>query len=245
MLTAERTSRQESYPSRWPEGPPSIYEQPREQQEFLRRLGIAEAIKGPMREKYVFATRVRRASFDDMRRRAEDFWSTYEEINRLWVPEDPVYSKVTTGTAASTTNSTYEVKSPAAGQLRVLESFIGGEAAASAVLRMQLNRVATEGTGTAPTIYGGGTGCEKFNTRSPNSASTVYGALSANVAWGTAQEALNANPLFVHAINAFGGTDRWVAQPGEEVYLVNAEEASLRSFSGTSVISAYLVFEEL
>jgi hypothetical protein len=227
-------------PIPWPKGPPAIYESKSEQRDFIRRLGISEAIKQEMRKKYSHATR-KRDSFDNMRRRAFDFWSGYEEINLLWVPEDPVYSKVTTGLTTATTNSIYELKSPAAGQLRVLESFIGGENTTSTVARITFNRASAEGTGTAPTVYTP----EKFNTRSPAAASTVYGALSAAVAWGTAQETLNANPLIVHGLNSFGGTDRWVSQPGEEIYLVNAELASLRSFTGTPIVSAYVVFEEL
>jgi hypothetical protein len=47
------------------------------------------------------------------------------------------------------------------------------------------------------------------------------------------------------AFNAFGGFVRWVAAPGEEIYYVNSEVVSMRSASGTSVVSSTIVFEEL
>ena len=34
-------------------------------------------------------------------------------------------------------------------------------------------------------------------------------------------------------------------QPGEEIYLVNGEYVSMRSASGTPVVSAHVIFEEL
>ncbi len=212
----------------------------REFEDFVRRLSIAENLKSEMRRHYYRATR-QRATFEDHQRRAREFWESYEEVNRKFVPEDPVYSKILQSVAASTTNDTWELGAASAGQTRILEHFVGGEATASAVIRVGVNRVTTQGTGTAPTAYTP----EKFNTRSPAAAGTYYGAVGANVAWGTAQATLAANPMIHHAFNAFGGTDRWVAQPGEEIYLVNAEFASARSGVGTSVISAMAVVEEL
>lgn len=208
--------------------------------DFARRLGIAEEIKQSMRRRYVAATRGR-ASFADHARRAIDFWGAYEALNVAMLPEDPVYSKVTQGVAMSTTADFWELGAAAAGQLRILESFIGGEAAASAVARAPISRVTTQGTGTAPTAYTP----EKFNSRSPPAAGTYYGALGAAVAWGTAQAVLAANPLAMHVFNAFGGSDRWVAQPGEEIYCVNAEFVSLRSSSGTAVCTAMAIVEEI
>lgn len=231
-----------SVTSTWPKLP-TLYEQPREQQDFLRRLGIAEEIKTAMRRHYAHATRAGRkpATFEDMKRRAIDFWSGYELVNQRWVPEDPVYSKAVTGVALSTTNDWWELGAASAGQLRILESFIGGEAAASAAVRVLVDRVATQGTGTAPTVYT----AEKFNTRSQPAAGTYYGAVGAVVTWGTAQATLAANPLIAHVFNAFGGTDRWVAQPGEEIYAVNAEFISCRSFTGTSTCSGMVIVEEV
>lgn len=215
---------------------------PREfRRDFARRLWVAEEVKAAMRRRYAQATAQRNAPLVDLFRRAREFWEEYEALNVAMVPEDPVYSKVVTGTALSTTNDWWELGAASAGQLRVLESFIGGEAAASAVVRDTINRVSSQGTGTAPTAYTP----EKFNTRSPAAAGTYYGGLSAVVTWGTAQTTLAANPLVAHIFNAFGGTDRWVAQPGEEIYCVNAEFISNRSFSGTSTCSGMVIVEEI
>ncbi len=213
---------------------------PNADKDYLRRLGIAEKMKIAMRESYALAIRQTRGEpREQFLSRSFAFWSEYEEINRLWVPEDPVYSKVCTGITLTTTNSLWQLLAPASGQMRLLESFVGGEAAASTVLRFAVARSAA-GSGTAPATYTP----EKFNTRSPAAAATAYGAVSAQVAWGTTQETLN-NALFLHAFNAFGGTDRWVPQPGEEIYLVNGEYVSGRSLSGTPVVSAHIIWEEL
>jgi hypothetical protein len=172
---------------------------------------------------------------------AREFYEEYEDVNRRWIPDDPVYSKATTGLTTTTTNDIWEIGAGASGQCRIIESFAGGENVASTVARLLCSRVTTQGTGTAPTAYTP----EKFNTRSPASSSTVYGAISAQVAWATAQPVLAANPVFVHGFNSFGGSDRWVSQPGEEVYLLNAEFCTLRSAGTTPIVSVYVVVEEL
>lgn len=208
--------------------------------DYVRRLGIAEALKTAMRKSYALAIRQSQGeSGEKFKSRSLAFWSEYEMLNRLWLPEDPVYSKAMTGITLTTTNSLWQLLAPASGQMRILESFLGGEATTSTVLRFSVARSAV-GTGTTPATYT----AEKFNTRSPAAAATAYGAVGAQVAWGTTQETLN-NPLFMHAFNAFGGTDRWVPQPGEEIYLVNGEYISGRSLSGTPVVSGHVIWEEM
>lgn len=240
MLSAERESNQAADPVRWPNGAPKLYEHPREQRDFVKRLHIAEAIKQDMRRRYAMLTR-KKDDFTNMKRRAEDFWAGYEEVNLLWVPEDPVYSKALEGVTLNTTNDMWELAAASAGQLRILESFVGSEGTTSAAARIRVARVSSQGTGTAPTAYTP----EKFNTRSPAAAGTYYGAINALVTWGTAQATLATNSLILHAFNALGGSDRWVAQPGEEIYSVNAEYISMRSAAGTAVTSAYVVVEEM
>jgi hypothetical protein len=125
--------------------------------------------------------------------------------------------------------------------MRLLETFIGGEATVSTVLRAGLAR-SVAGTGATPTNT---QTPERFSTRSPAAATTKYGNSTTGVVnWGTTPETLNA-PMMIQAFNAFGGTDRFVANPGEEIYLVNGEYFSCRSLSGTPVISGHVVFEEL
>lgn len=209
--------------------------------DFLRRLGISEAIKAEMRRRYAFAVRQqRRESNERFLSRSRAFWEEIEFLNLLWVPEDPVYVRDSQGITLTTTNSLWQLLAPASGQSRILEHFLAGEATASAVLRFSVARQNAAGSGTAPTTQTP----EKFNTRSPASASTSYGAPTAQVAWGTAQETL-LNPLILPTFNAFGGNDRWVAQPGEEIYTVNGESVSGRSLSGTSIVSGHTIWEEL
>lgn len=202
----------------------------------------AERLKQAMRTRYRLAAaqRAGKETWEEGHRWSYAFWAEYEDINRRYIPSDPVYSKVTTGTALSTTLSTWDMKSAASGQLRILEVFIGGEATSSAVIRVFIG-FSTAGSGTAPTTYTP----EKFNTRSPAAAGVTYGAVSANADWGTTENTLNSNPAIVSAFNAFGGTDRWVSAPGAEIYNVNAEYNSMRSLSGTSTISQHTIFEEL
>lgn len=208
--------------------------------DFAKRLAMSEAMKAEMRRGYARA--VHQSAGESRERflsRSYDFWSEYEALNLAMVPEDPVYSKTVQGLTLTTTNSAWQLLAAASGQMRVLESFVGGEATVSTVLRFSV-ALSAAGTGTVPATYTP----EKFNSRSPAAASTAYGAATAQVAWGTTQETLN-NPLFLHAFNAFGGTDRWVAQPGEEVYRVNGEYISGRSLSGIPVVSIHVIFEEL
>lgn len=214
---------------------------PREfRRDFSKRLAMSEAIKQQMRRGYSRA--VHQSTGEPRERflsRSRAFWEEYEELNLAMVPEDPVYSKTAAGVTLTTTNSLWQLLAAATGQMRVLESFIGGEATVSTVLRFSV-ALSAIGAGAAPATYTP----EKFNSRSPAATTTAYGAATAQVAWATTQETLN-NPLFLHAFNAFGGTDRWVAQPGEEIYRVNGEYISGRSLSGLPVVSAHVIFEEL
>lgn len=162
--------------------------------------------------------------------RSKKFWTMYEQVNRDFCPDDPVYSIINAGTALSTTGDNLTCQAASAGQGRILEIIIGGEAAASAV-----NRVSVQRAGTSITANSAITP-EKFNTRSPTAAGT-YGKA------GT--QALAGNPLVTLAFNAFGGFIRWVAAPGEEIYYVNSEVVSMRSASGTSTVSSTIIFEEL
>lgn len=162
--------------------------------------------------------------------RSRSFWPKYEQINRDYCPEDPVYSIINAGTALSTTADNLTFQASASGQARILELILGGEAAAAAVARVFISRAGTSITANSAITP------EKFNSRSP-AAAGVYGKA------GT--QALVGNPLLVLAFNAFGGFIRWVAAPGEELHYVNSEVISMRSNSGTSTISSTGIFEEL
>jgi hypothetical protein len=164
-----------------------------------------------------------------------EFWEEYEEINRELLPDDPVYSLTRSGVALSTTVDHWTLTVGTAGQLRILESYISGEATVSAIARTGIALASTNGT--TPTAYTP----EKFNSRSPSAVATVA------TNW-TTQPTRSANNKVLHAMNAFGGVDRWVPQPGEEAYMVGtgtSEQFSHRSISGTSTVSSHAIWEEL
>lgn len=206
-------------------------------EEYALRCAEAEILKVALRWKYYEAEskldryRFKSFDFEAKRQRSIEMWSEYEEINRRLIPEDPVYSGVRAGVALSTTADHFTYTSAATGQSRALEIFMGGEATASAVARVGIYN---SSAGTTPTNQTP----EKFSTRSPAAAGTYA------TAWATAPT-LNANAVIIFAFNAFGGGDKWIAQPGTELYVVNGEKFSARSQSGTSTVSSHLIFEEL
>jgi hypothetical protein len=194
-------------------------------------IEISGELKDKWRKQY-FSNEFRLTGIDidAVRRRSSEFWQRYELVNRILDPDDPVYSIINAGTALSTTGDNLAFQAAAAGQGRILELIIGGEATASAV-----NRVSVQRAGTTITANSAITP-EKFNSRSPAAAGT-YGKA------GT--QALVGNPMLSLGFNAFGGFIRWVAAPGEEIYYVNSEIISMRSASGTSAVSSTGIFEEL
>ena len=200
--------------------------------DYLRRWRIAETAKQALREKYsASALRENKSDYDTWLSRSESFWAEYEDINRRMLPEDPVYSGTRGGVTLATTTDLWTLSSPAAGQVRILESFIGGEATVSTPVRLAIQRSTGGATPVNQTP-------EKFNTRSPAAASTFA------TTW-TTQPTLSGTPNLFHAFNAFGGGDRWVSQPGQEIYLVNAEILSCRSAAGIPVVSSHVIWEEM
>lgn len=170
------------------------------------------------------------SSYSEAVSRSKKLWTAYEQVNRDFCPDDPVYSIVNAGTALSTTIDNLAVQATPSGQGRILEIIIGGEATASAVNRVSVQRAGTSYTANQAISP------EKFNSRSPP-AQGICGKA------GT--QALAGNPMLTLAFNAFGGLIRWVAAPGEEPYYVNSEIISMRSNSGTSLVSSTIIFEEL
>lgn len=202
------------------------------ERDFLRRFVYTETLKRSMLASYACA--VRQTKGEPRERflaRSHAFWVEYEELNRTYLPDDPVYTGTRAGVTLSTTADLWTLTSPGSGQLRVLESYIGGEATTSTVLRfaVQLSSSGTTPTNQTP---------EKMNSRSPAAASTFA------TTW-SAQPTLSGNALLFQAFNAFGGTDRWVPAPGSEIYLVNGEKLSGRSAVGTPVVSSHLIWEEM
>lgn len=221
-------------------------------EDFKRRFILAEVIKTEMRRQYarsVLQGHVRDTNDWLARRyglpveprevflaRSREFWEAYEQVNRDLIPEDPVYSGALLGTTASTAAIWGEYKPGANGQGRILESYFGGEQTSSTVQRIGVYLATTAGTTpTAGTL-------NKLNTRSQAAAGAF------NTAYST-QPTLSAQPMVVHAFNSFGGTDRWVPQPGEEIYSLGAgtagEPIDWQPKAGTSVMSSHQMTEEL
>jgi hypothetical protein len=167
--------------------------------------------------------------------RASAFWAEYQAINDRWIPADPVYSGVRQGiTPGAAVNILYVLSAAASGNTRILESFFAGEAGASGVQRNALNRPSGAGTGSATNQTP-----EKFSTRSPAAAGTF------TTAYATTNPTASTNDLITQTFNAFGGSDRWVPQPGEELYVVNGEQIYACNRSGVNVESLHCIFEEL
>lgn len=200
-------------------------------EDYALRCAEAELLKVALRWKYWRSEHHRRDPYDIQRARSAEMWAEYEDINRRLIPEDPVYSGARGGVALSTTADLWTYTAAATGQARALEVSIGGEAAASAVARVGVYNSTSGATPTNQTL-------EKFSTRSPAAAGTFA------TAWTTAPT-LNTNPVLWMVFNAFGGGDKWVAQPGAEIYVVNSEKISCRSNSGTSTVSGHLIIEEM
>lgn len=171
-------------------------------------------------------------SYQEALDRSRAFWPKYEQINRDYCPDDPVYAITRAGAALSTTADHLHCKAPASAQARIIEVILGGEATSSAVNRVALERNnATLAGASAQTP-------EKFNTLSPAAAGT-YGS-------GNTSAILTASTyLHVWAVNAFGGFIDWKAAPGEEMYYQSGEVIGIRSLSGTSTFSSTIVFEEM
>jgi hypothetical protein len=196
----------------------------------------AEVRKVRLREVWArLEAHVKRPATDYMQA-ARGFWSVYEEVNRRLIPDDPVYSVTMMGRSLSTSADYIALLAAATSQGRLLESFLGGEATSSTVLRVAVQR-STSGTTPATQTP------EKFNTLSP--AAAFSAAVQTGSASWTTQPTLSGNPLITHTFNAFGGTDRWLAALGAEIYLTNSGQLSFRSASGTPAASAHVIWEEL
>jgi hypothetical protein len=160
-----------------------------------------------------------------------EFWGAYQAVNDERIPSDPVYTGARGNFTLSTSLDIFTYTSPASGQARVIEVYVGGEATTSAVNRVSFQRSTSGTTATNQTL-------ELMSTRSPAAAGTSA------TTWSS-QPTLSGAPWYQLGLNAFGGSDRWVSQPGAEFYLVNGEKCSWRSASGTSVVDFTYLLEEL
>jgi hypothetical protein len=192
----------------------------------------AERIKREMRQHYIATTRRLPAmSFTRYHDLAMNFWADYDMVNHRLCPWDPVYSGVRSAVTTAATADFWTITCGASGQARLLEVYDAGEVAASAVIRIPIQRSTGGATPTNQTP-------EKANTRSPSGVSTFA------TAWST-QPTLSGNPFAFTDFNAFGGSDRWVPVPGEEFYVVNGELVSHGRSSAATTISGHVIYEEM
>lgn len=163
--------------------------------------------------------------------RSRAFWPKYEQINRDFCPEDPVYSATTTSTALSNTADHVAVQAAANRQSRLMEVIISGEATSAAVARPLIARCVSPFAITAV-----GFSAVPFNSKSPTGIGTYARA-------GT--QSFSTVPLLCFAFNALGGFIRWIAMPDAEIYYEDTGIISMKCNSGTSVCSSTFIFEEL
>lgn len=150
----------------------------------------------------------------------------------------------TADNAALTANGHLSLRTAAAlDAARVSEIFIGGESTSSTVNQFVIRRHTTNsGTPTsrspAPTsVFTQG-----------NTASSAKFFITASIQPTVAATATIEHVLSL-SMNTFGGIIRWVAAPGEEIWIAgntaNTSEMSLSTVTGTGAVSAHFVLENL
>lgn len=151
----------------------------------------------------------------------------------------PGWTPVAHADAASSlaNNSYHALRSTSTSTDRITEVYIGGEATSSTVNRMALRRLSTNGS--TPT------------NQTPAALNPLSQAAVAQgyVAATTGPTIASTQHLNNFALNVFGGLVRWVAAPGEEIYVTASTapngEINLDSISGTGVVSTDIKFEEV
>ena len=197
-----------------------------------------ETVKRAMRAEHYADTRaLNYRGFDRYKAATEfarTFWARYEQINRDFLPDDPVYSVIRSGMTAVAATDMLTFLAVASRQWRLLEIIAGSEGTASAAARIVWQ------TSTAGTTSGGALTPEKFNTNSPAS---LFSTTNIVTTWSV-QPTLSTNPKLSWGFNALGGFIDWKAAPGEEDYRLN-EQVSERHVVGVEVLSITTVWEEL
>lgn len=174
--------------------------------------------------------------YDDAFESAMEFWRFYEQVNRDYCPDDPVYSVIRAGITPVAGSDYFTFITAASIQVRYLELIIGSEGTASAAARAVFQR------STGGTTGGGAQTPEEFNQLSPAASSwwsNIY------TTW-SAQPTLSGNPYMVFGWNALGGFVDWKAPPGAEIYQQgSSEQVSFRNAAGTAVVSVTAIIEGL
>jgi hypothetical protein len=127
--------------------------------------------------------------------------------------------------------------------LAVSEVYMGGQAGASSPSFMLLSRDST--VGATPVALSTGNSNAALHTATANFAAPQTGFISA-----TTQPQRNATlGLLNLSFNAFGGIVRWVAYPGEELWMLGSAasfgEVSLSAYSGGTpgLMGSHIIYE--
>jgi hypothetical protein len=150
--------------------------------------------------------------------------------------------------AAALVDATYPFGLQGSGSTQrssIIEVYLGGQATASAPAYMIVGMNSTAGAGT----NSNGTG-QTDAPLDPATAALAAPALTGN-SWATTDPQRSATLKLLNlSFNAFGGLVRWVAAPGEEIYVVgNAVglgSLSVSAFTGSSAsatMGAHMIYE--
>jgi len=149
----------------------------------------------------------------------------------------PMYNVANGGFTPTAASVSLSVTSTSTSMDRIVEWFLGGEATSSTVNRMAIAR--STAVGTTPTAV-------TPSLLNPRSAAANFTAASA---FTGGQPTFATVALATLAFNAFGGVVRWVAAPGEEMYVIGSTagdtQITLRSVSGAGIMSADTKIEEM
>lgn len=151
-----------------------------------------------------------------------------------------LYSYSVNGTALNTGTGLLTVQTAATGAgsvVAVKEIMLAGEAGSSTVARVAVNRPSAAPTGAATAQTG-----ELLNPASRAADFVVA------TAYATTQGTLSTNDVLIIGFNAFGGVNRWVAMPGQEIYVGTQGAVAYlitRSRSGTPTVNGHLIAEQL
>jgi hypothetical protein len=144
----------------------------------------------------------------------------------------PLFTVSRGSTALSTSNDYLTVVASSTKPLRIYVVDLKGNAGSSAANEVVMYR---SSSGTTP---GGAITPVKVNTGSAIASFLVY------TTWSGSQPTLG-DALWRFEVNANGGIDKFVAIPGAEIPVPVSGQVSIRSVSGTSLMIANLLIEEV
>lgn len=157
----------------------------------------------------------------------------YSAVRNAWTP-------VAVADTTNFTDAGYQaIQGVASTQFKLVEVYVGGQAASSAVTQLVLARDSTVGG----TLTAGNLALMDATGNSPASLPTAFSASTTKPQRSSTLQLLNLT------LNAFGGIVRWVAAPGFEITCYGATaslgEISLSSFNAGSpgALGSHMIIE--